>query len=177
MLMSLLTTNNKMNITEIATATVDRLDPTMKKIIESHESATHPEIVNNRKGLIERRERMIETVTLAITDAIAADRMCSDLRYKNYDHVVTEICCAISPHTPRELCTTLEAVEWLVDRHKAATAANLKLDEIRTEKLAAKGLSAEASAVSAARVILRKSKRIADESADGKPDGQEENSN
>ena len=155
MLMSLLTTNNKMNITEIATATVDRLDPTIKKIIKSHESATHPEIVNNRKGLIERRERMIETVTLAITDAIAADRMCSELRYKNYDHVVTEICCAISPHTPRELCTTLEAVEWLVDRHKAATAAMLKLEEIRTDKLAQAGFSEEPTAISEARHILR----------------------
>lgn len=89
--------------------------------------------------------------------------------------MMVKICATITGHCPRELCTTAEAVEWLVDRHKAATAANLKLDEIRTEKLAAKGLSAEASAVSAARVILRKSKRIADESADGKPDGQEEN--
>ena len=86
---------------------------------------------------------------------------------------MVKICAAITGHTPRELCTTAEAVEWLVGRHKAATAALYKLEEIRTEKLAVKGLAAEASAVSAARVILQ-SKRIAAESADGKPDGQAE---
>lgn len=160
-----------MNITEIATAAVDRIDPTIKKIIRSHESATHPEIVNNRKGLIEKRERMIETVTLAITDAIAADRMCSELRYKNYDHVVTEICCAISPHTPRELCTTLEAVEWLVERHKAATAAMLKLEEIRTDKLAQAGFSEEPTAISEARHILRHNSKLSQPtSPDNQPD-------
>jgi hypothetical protein len=163
-----------MNITEIATATVDRLEPSLKRMIDSHESATHPEIVNGRKGMIEKRERMIETVSLAITDAVVADRMCSELRHRNYEHALTEICVMTAPHTPRELCTTAEAVEWLVDRHKAANAALHKLEEIRTEKLAAKGLTVEASAVSAARVILQ-SKRIADEKADGKPDGQAEN--
>ena len=144
-----------MNITEIATATVDRLEPSLKKMIDSHESATHPEIVNGRNVMIEKRERMIETVSLAITDAIVADRMCSELRYKNYDHVVTEICCVISPHTPRELCTTLEAVEWLVDRHKASTAALSKLEEICTDKLAQAGFSVEPTAICKARHILR----------------------
>ena len=78
-------------------------------------------------------------------------------------YAMSRIGVTITGHCPRELCTTLEAVEWLVDRHKAATEANLKLDEVRTENLAAKGLGAEASAVSAARVILRKSKNISDQ--------------
>lgn len=87
--------------------------------------------------------------------------------------VLARICARISGHCPDDISTTDEAVGWLVGRHKAAAEAALKLDEIRTEKLAAKGLGAEASAVSAARVILLKSKRI----ADGKPERQEENAN
>jgi cob(I)alamin adenosyltransferase len=75
---------------------------------------------------------------------------------------MTKICAIITGHCPRELCTTAEAVQWLVDRHKASTAANLKLDEIRTEKMVSRGLADEASAVSAARVILRKSERVDD---------------
>lgn len=72
---------------------------------------------------------------------------------------MVKICAMVSPHTPRELCATAEGVAWLVERHKANMAALFKLEEIRTEKLAAKGLTTEASAVSAARVILLKSNR------------------
>jgi hypothetical protein len=53
--------------------------------------------------------------------------------------------------------------ELRLEEQKAAALS--QLEEIRTERLAACGLTAEASAVSAARVILQ-SKRIADEAAD-----------
>jgi len=64
-----------MNINEIATACADRLEPTVKKIIDSHAKSTHPEIVNGRQVMIEGRNRMIEIISLAITDAVVADRM------------------------------------------------------------------------------------------------------
>ena len=99
---------------------------------------------------------------------------------KNTESMITEesemvkICAMISPHTPRELCTTAEGVAWLVERFHAGQKALRKLEEIRTEKLAACGLTVEASAVSAARVILQ-SQRVAAAKADEKPDGQAEN--
>lgn len=89
---------------------------------------------------------------------------------------MVKICATITGHAPRELCTTAEAVEWLVDRHKAATAALYKLEEIRTDKLAQAGFSEEPTAICAARHLLLKSQREAAESADEKPDGQAENS-
>lgn len=69
-----------MNINEISTAAVDRLDPSLKRMIDSYESATHPEIINGRKVMIEKRERMIEIVSLAITDAVAAVRMGAEMQ-------------------------------------------------------------------------------------------------
>ena len=155
-----------MNINEIATAAVDRLEPTLNKIIESHASATHPEIINGRKVMIERRERMIETVSLAIADAVNAVKMCNEMQEATNTTEMVKICATVSPHTPSGLCTTAEAVEWLVDRHKEIRPALWHLEEIRTEKLAAKGLTAEASAVSAARVLLQRQREV-DEPADG----------
>lgn len=94
----------------------------------------------------------------------SAEEMLNVEKADSLRSAMVEICATMTGHCPRELCTTAEAVRWLVDRHKAATAALYKLEEIRTEKLAVNGLPAEASAVSAARVILQ-SKRIADETS------------
>lgn len=70
---------------------------------------------------------------------------------------IAEICALVAPHTPRELCTTVEAVAWLVERHKAAHEALLQLEEIRTDKLAAMNLHVYSTAISAARVALYRS--------------------
>lgn len=66
---------------------------------------------------------------------------------------IAKICALITGHTPK-LGTTADAVAWLVARSKAADKALSELESIRTDKLASKGLSAEASSVSRARVIL-----------------------
>ena len=68
---------------------------------------------------------------------------------------MVKICAMISPHTPRELCTTAEGVAWLVDRLQASQKALMKLEEIRCDKLAAHGQGPEATAISAARHLLR----------------------
>lgn len=64
------------------------------------------------------------------------------------------ICALITGHVPKQ-GTTADAVAWLVERHKASTAALMKLEEIRSDKLAANGMGAEATALSAARHLLR----------------------
>ena len=74
---------------------------------------------------------------------------------ENAETQIIEIAARISPHTPAETCTTPEGVAWLVERHKAATAALYKLEEIRADKLAAAGMGPEATALSAARHLLR----------------------
>ena len=68
---------------------------------------------------------------------------------------MVKICAIISPHTPRELCTTAEGVAWLVDRLQASKKALTTLEEIRCDKLAAHGQGPEATAISAARHLLR----------------------
>ena len=68
---------------------------------------------------------------------------------------MVKICAMISPHTPRELCTTAEGVAWLVDRLQASEKALRKLEEIRCDKLAAHGQGPEATSISAARHLLR----------------------
>ena len=102
-----------MNINEIATAAVERIDPTLKKMIDLRASSESPEIVNGRKAMIERRERMIEIVSLAITDAVVAVRMCAERQEVANTIEMVKICGMVSPHTPSGLCTTAEAVEWL----------------------------------------------------------------
>jgi hypothetical protein len=79
-----------MNINEIATACVDRLEPTLQKIIDSHSSATHPEIVNGRQVHIDRRNRMIELVSLAIHDAVVADRMTRPCQFQKVVEAIAD---------------------------------------------------------------------------------------
>jgi len=55
---------------------------------------------------------------------------------------------------PKEICTTSEAARWLRDKYRNGEKALRELEKIRTEKLAARGLADEATAVSAARNIL-----------------------
>lgn len=138
-----------MNINEMAAQAVDKMEPTLKKMIDSSARSTHPEIVNGRNAMIEKRDRLI---------AIFAEKMVEESEF-------VKICALISPHTPSGICTAAEGVAWLVERHKAATKALYKLEEIRTEMVAAKGLGREASAVSAARVILQASATNKEENA------------
>jgi len=135
----------------------------MNKPTDAIENLTNSQRQLDRDGIEVGVSRQALCMTLewaegAYTQTEKLEHVQDDLTY-----AMSRIGVTIMGHCPRELCTTLEAVEWLVERHKAATVANLKLDEVRTENLAAKGLGAEASAVSAARVILRKSKNISDQ--------------
>lgn len=68
---------------------------------------------------------------------------------------MVRICAIITPHTPKELCTTAEGVEWLVEFYVKAKLAMAELQSIRTEKLVARGLAPEATSVSKARILLR----------------------
>jgi len=68
---------------------------------------------------------------------------------------MAKICAIITPHTPRDLCTTAEGVQWLADFYIKAKEAMTQLESIRTEKMAVLGLAPEATAVSKARVLLR----------------------
>jgi hypothetical protein len=68
---------------------------------------------------------------------------------------MAKICAMISPHTPRDLCTTAEGVAWLVVRLQASEKALRKLEEIRCDRLAARGMGPEATAISASRHLLR----------------------
>lgn len=72
-----------MNINEIATACADRIDPSLKRRIDAHASATHPEIVYGRKAMIEQRERVIEIIEMAIADAVIAERMVAEYQRMN----------------------------------------------------------------------------------------------
>ena len=65
------------------------------------------------------------------------------------------ICAIITPHTPRDLCTTAEGVQWLVDFYVKAKLAMAELQSIRTEKMASRGLAHEATSVSKARILLK----------------------
>lgn len=69
-----------------------------------------------------------------------------------------EIAMAIADDVPREICLTVDGVRWLRDRYRAGQKALRELEKIRTEKLAARDLHEEATAVSAARVCLSNDK-------------------
>jgi len=64
-----------MNIKEIATACADRVDPTLKRTIDSHANSAHPEILIGNNAMIERRDKIIKIISLAISDAVVADRL------------------------------------------------------------------------------------------------------
>ncbi len=73
-----------MNINEIAAAAVDRIEPSLKKTIDEQALAEHPEIVNGRKVMIEKRDRMIKIVSMAISDAIVAAEMIKEKSLENH---------------------------------------------------------------------------------------------
>lgn len=123
------------------------------------------------------KERISELLAAKKELEAECDRL--HMHWQNAEHranvekaEMVKICTTITGHCPRQICTTAEAVEWLVDRSKAATAAILKLEEIRTDKLAQAGLRTTPTAISEARNILRKSEKFADGIADESPERQ-----
>ena len=72
---------------------------------------------------------------------------------KRLSQILKEIA-EFTADAPKEICTTSEAARWLRDKYRNGEKALRELEKIRTEKLAARGLADEATAVSAARHIL-----------------------
>ena len=63
-----------MDIRKIATDCVDKMEPGLKRALESFATATNPEIVVGRNSLAERREFLIKTVEATITEALASSQ-------------------------------------------------------------------------------------------------------
>lgn len=72
-----------------------------------------------------------------------------------------QIAMIIAPHLPKgfDSCETVDAVTWLIERHKAGVEARLQLEQIRTDEIADAGKWSAATAISTARVILAKSEK------------------
>ena len=91
-----------------------------------------------------------ESERTAIIEAAGIVASHRDAKYKQQLGVIA----ALTDDAPKEICTTVDAVRWLRDRYRDGQKALRELDKIRTEKLAVRELTDEATAVSAARVYL-----------------------
>jgi predicted DNA-binding ribbon-helix-helix protein len=111
-----------MNIKEIATACADRVDPTLKRTIDSHANATHPEILIGNKVMVEKRNKTIETISLAIADALVADRLCREARENAFYECLKEI--AEARDNPLYMDSSSDLLEELIDR--AAQVAGIQ---------------------------------------------------
>lgn len=80
---------------------------------------------------------------------------------KSNTRALGQIAMMVTPHLPKgfDSCETVDAVAWLIERHKAGIDARSHLEQIKTDEMAERGMSYSASAVSAARVALMNSEK------------------
>jgi hypothetical protein len=80
---------------------------------------------------------------------------------QSHTRILGQIAMMVAPHLPKGFnsCETVDAVAWLIERHKAAIDARSQLEQIRTDEIAEAGKWCAATAISTARVALMKSEK------------------